>query len=149
MAIKPTIYKFKIELSNINQNHYETIPLTVALHPSETVERMMARTLAFTLHAEQQPVLGKGLSNAEEADLWAHDLDGQLALWVEVGEPAVERIKKASRLARRTIVYSFNSKSDVWWRQNQADIEKLRVTPRANRWFCSKTKAMYCRSQNL
>ena len=40
MAIKPTIYKFKISLSDLNRDYYTALNLTVAQHPSETVERM-------------------------------------------------------------------------------------------------------------
>ena len=36
-----------------------------------------------------------------------------------MGEPDAERIKKATRLAREVKVYSFNSKSDVWWSQGK------------------------------
>ena len=43
MALKPTIYKFLIAISDLNQHYYETLNLTVAQHPSETAERMMAR----------------------------------------------------------------------------------------------------------
>ncbi|QTG90759.1 YaeQ family protein, partial [Vibrio furnissii] len=47
MALKPTIYKFRIALTDMNRDHYDTLNLTVALHPSETEERMMARVLAY------------------------------------------------------------------------------------------------------
>jgi uncharacterized protein YaeQ len=47
MAIKPTIYKFKLSVSDLNHNYFDTLNLTVALHPSETKERMMVRVLVF------------------------------------------------------------------------------------------------------
>ena len=48
-------------------------------------------------------------------------------LWVDVGEPAFERIKKASRQAKMTKVYSFNTKSNVWWKQSQKDFATINV----------------------
>lgn len=117
MALKPTIYKLKIDLSDIDKNHYETLSLTVAQHPSETLERMMARVLAYCINAQQDLAFTKGLSEPDEPDLWVHTLDDQLMLWIDVGEPAADRIKKATRLAPAVKVYSFNSKSDAWWNQ--------------------------------
>ena len=127
MALKPTIFKFKISLSDLNRNYYDTLNLTVAQHPSETPERMMVRVLAFCLNAEQHLTFTKGLSAVDEPDIWLHTLDGQLALWVDVGEPAVDRIKKARRLAQAVKVYSFNSKSNAWWAQTGAEFNKLAV----------------------
>ncbi len=100
MALKPTIYKFNISLSDINRNYYDTLNLTVAQHPSENPERMMARVLAFCLNAQELLVFTKGLSEPDVPDIWVRTLDDQVALWIDVGEPAVERIKKATRLAK-------------------------------------------------
>jgi uncharacterized protein YaeQ len=125
MALKPTIYKAAIALSDMDRNHYESLRLTVAQHPSETVERMMVRLLAYCFNAREGLVFCKGVSDSDEADLWAHELDGTLALWIDVGEPAVERVRKARHTARAVSVYSFNSKSPVWWSQNRAQFEPL------------------------
>lgn len=125
MALKPVIYKLTLNLSDLNRHVYQDFPLTIALHPSETLERMVARILAFALNAHEQLTFTKGLSSVEEPDIWQKTLDGQTALWIEVGEPAVDRIKKATRIARQVKVYSFNSKSDVWWQQEQAKLSLL------------------------
>jgi len=115
MAIKPTIYKFSIALSDLDRDRYEALELTVAQHPSETVERMMVRVLAFCLNTDERLSFAKGLSEATEPDIWAHTLDGQISLWIDVGEPSADRMKKATRLAQAVHVYSFNSKSNSWW----------------------------------
>ena len=75
MALKPTIYKFKIALTDLNRNYYDTLNLTIAQHPSETLERMMVRMLAFCINAQESLSLTKGLSTVEEPDLWAHTPD--------------------------------------------------------------------------
>lgn len=118
MALKPTIYKLQVAVSDFNKDYYDTLNLTVAQHPSETLERMMARVVAFCLNASENLEFAKGLSSSEEPDIWQKTLDGQIALWIDVGEPQPERIKKASRQAKALKVYSFNSKSGTWWQQN-------------------------------
>ncbi len=131
MALKPTIYKFKIALSDFNNDHYDSIQLTVAQHPSETIERMMARVVAFCIQSandkEQLMTFTKGLSSVDEPDIWLKGLDDQLHLWLDVGEPSFERMKKASRLAKQTVVYTFNSKSEVWWKQAQSQLSTIAV----------------------
>lgn len=127
MALRPTIYKFKISLSDMDRNLYQTLSLTVAQHPSETVERMMARLLAYCINADEQLHFTKGLSASEEPDIWQHSLDNQILLWIDVGEPNPDRIKKATRIAKSVKVYSFNSKSNVWWQQEADKFASLKA----------------------
>jgi uncharacterized protein YaeQ len=91
------------------------------------MERMMARVLAFCLNAQEYLVFTKGLGAVEEPDIWARTLDDRISLWIDVGEPAAERIKKATRLAAAVKVYTFNSKSETWWAQERARFAELPV----------------------
>lgn len=125
MATKPTIYKLRIALSDLERNYYDSLNLTVALHPSETHERMMARIMAYCIHAQEGLGFAKGLSDTDEPDIWVRTMDEQIELWIDVGEPSQERIKKASRQAKQVVVYSFNSKSDVWWEQGKSKFAML------------------------
>jgi len=128
VALKPTIYKLNISLSDLNRNYYDTLNLTIAQHPSETVERMMARVVAYCINAHEYLLFTKGLSDVDEPDIWLRTLDDQISLWIEVGEPSVTRIKKASRLSKATMVYCFNSKADVWWKQAEDKIKLLKAS---------------------
>ena len=125
MALKPTIYKLKIALSDLDRDVYEALDLTIALHPSETLERMMARVMAFCFNSHERLVFCKGISDTEEPDLWQHSLDGNLEMWIEVGEPSIDRIKKATRVASVVKVYCFNSKASTWWELNHSSLAAL------------------------
>src|SRR5690606_12598237 len=114
VALKPTIHKMRIALSDLEREVYEDLNLTVARHPSETAERMMARVLAYCLNASPSLTFCKGLSDSDEPDVWEHTLDGRIALWIDVGEPAYDRVKKACRVAERVKVYCFNTRASVW-----------------------------------
>ena len=50
MAQPSTIYRTSIQLSDIDRNLYESLQVTVARHPSETEERLLARILAYALY---------------------------------------------------------------------------------------------------
>lgn len=128
MALSATIYKFSLSISDLNRDYYSSVQLTVAQHPSENIERMMARVVAYCLNASDELAFTKGLSTPETPDIWEKSLDDQINLWVEVGEPTAEKVKKATRQAKAVKVYSFNSKSDVWWAQEQKKFDSLNAS---------------------
>jgi len=150
MALKPTIFKLKIMLSDLDRNVFETLNLTVAQHPSETLERMMVRVVAFCINAEERLEFGKGLSDTDEPDLWCKSLDDRIKLWIEVGEPSFDRIKKASRIAESVKIYSFNSKSSVWWSQEKQKFDGLKAEVFQVPWECAtRLSAMAERSMDF
>lgn len=128
MALKPTIYKSNIALSDLSRNYYDTLNLTIAQHPSETLERTMVRLAAFCFNARDGLVFTKGLSTTDEPDIVAYDADGSVLLWLEVGEPTPERIKKATRVAQQVAIYSFNAKSPIWWEKNNKAFDAMNVS---------------------
>ena len=134
MALKPTIYKTKISLANIELNYYDNLNLTIAQHPSETLERMMAKVLAFCMNAGESLTLTKGLFSVEEPDIWERTLDNRISLWIDIGEPSFDRIKKAARLSRAVKVYSFNLKADSWWAKEQEKFKDLKVSVFQFQW---------------
>lgn len=106
MGTSATIYRFHVELSDIDRNVYESLDLRVAQHPSEDAERMVMRVLARALAHEEGLAFGRGLSNIEEAAIWSHTLTGEIETWIEVGLPASERLHRASKRANRLLVFT-------------------------------------------
>lgn len=143
MALKPTIYKFKVALTDLDREVYDNLNLTLACHPSETHERMMVRVLAYCLNAQERLEFCKGLSDTDEADLWARGLDGALTLWIDVGEPTLERLRKVSRLAPDVRLYSFNTKAPTWWELSRGEIAKLPLSVYRFEWQGVATLASY------
>lgn len=125
MAEKATIYKANLTLSDMDRNVYGDFNLTIALHPSETIERMMVRILAFCYRAAENLTFTKGLSSPEEPDLWLKHDNGTLLEWIEVGQPAPDRLKKASGQSQAVYVFSYGRGMDVWWKTNAAAINAL------------------------
>ncbi len=122
MALKATIFKASVTVSDTDRHHYQTHQLTLARHPSETDERMMMRLLAFALNADTALVFGKGLSSEEEPDLWRKDLTGAIELWIEVGQPDEKRLRRASGRAAEVMVYSFGGARARLWLDDIAPV---------------------------
>jgi uncharacterized protein YaeQ len=115
MALKAEIYKAELEVVDMDRNHFQTYRLTLACHPSETIERMMLRLLAFALNAGEGLAFGKGVSDSDEPDLWLRDYEGRIKLWVELGHPDEKILSKAVKQAERVIVYTFSGRPELWW----------------------------------
>jgi len=126
MALKSTIFKADLQISDMDRHYYQQHTLTIARHPSETDERMMIRVLAFALHASEALAFGKGLSDTDEPDLWQKDLTGAVELWIEVGQPDDRAILKACGRAERVVVYSYSSVSNIWWNQTGSRVERAK-----------------------
>lgn len=126
MALKSTIYKAELQISDMDRHYYQSHPLTIARHPSETDERMMIRVLAFALNASETLGFGKGLSDTDEPDLWQKDLTGAIDLWIEVGQPDDRAILKACGRSDKVIVYSYSSVSNIWWNQTGSRVERAK-----------------------
>ena len=126
MALKATIFKAELQVSDLDRAHFATHALTLARHPSETDERMMVRLLAFALNADERLQFGRGLSSEDEADLLLTDLTGAVDLWIDVGLPDEREVRKAAGRARPVKVYTYGGRSAAqWWTQNQAPLARL------------------------
>ena len=125
MALKSTIFKAELSVSDLDRGYYGTHSLTLARHPSETDERMMVRLLAFAWHAHEQLEFGKGISSDEEPALWRKDLTGVIEEWIEVGLPDERLLRKASGRAGKVTLYCYGRGADIWWGQNQKLLERL------------------------
>ena len=126
MALKATINKVELSIADMDRNYFQTHQLTVAQHPSETNERMMVRLLVFALHADDALKFTKGLSTDDEPDLWQKHLNGDILLWIELGQPDEKRIRKACGRSKHVIIYCYNNKStSVWWQQIKKNIQRF------------------------
>ena len=129
MALKATIFKLDLAVSNIDRHVYGNFSLTIARHPSETDERMMVRVLAFALNVEdaddERLAFGRGISSDEEPALWRRDLTGAVDAWIEVGLPEERLLRRAAGKASRVVLYTYGGRAvDVWWAANQAALTK-------------------------
>lgn len=131
MALKSTIYKANLQIADMDRQVYGDHALTLALHPSETEERLLVRLLAFALKVPADDLHGtlqfaRGLSDADEPDLWQKDLTEQLVQWIEVGQPDERRLAKACAKAERVTIYCYSAAAGIWWSGIETRVTRLR-----------------------
>ena len=126
MALKSTIYKADCQIADMDRGYYQLHHLTIALHPSETEERMMVRLIAFFLNAHEHLQFSKGLSTDDEPDLWQKSLTDDIELWIDAGMPDEKRIRKASNRADKALIYTYGGRNNVWWKQIQSKLDRFK-----------------------
>lgn len=134
MALKATIYKADLNIANMDVHQYADYQLTMAQHPSETIERLMVRVLAYARFADERLEFTKDLFETDEPALWQKDLTGQLEKWIEVGSPDEDKVKKASARCREVAVVTYGSSVDEWYKRNS----KLKTLKNIQVWQLSE-----------
>jgi uncharacterized protein YaeQ len=117
MALRATIYKADLQIADMDRHVYADHALTIARHPSETDERMMARVLAYAMNAQEGIAFTKGLFDVDEPDVWVKNLSGEINLWVELGQPDEARVRRACGRAKQVAILCYGANCAVWWRQ--------------------------------
>ena len=117
MALKATIYKADLQIADMDRHVYGDHALTIARHPSETDERMMARVLAYALYAQDGIAFTKGLFDVDEPEVWVKNLAGEITLWIDLGQPDEARVRRACSRADQAVVLCYSSSCEVWWKQ--------------------------------
>ncbi|MBL0029349.1 MAG: YaeQ family protein [Rhodanobacteraceae bacterium] len=153
MSPKSTVYKVELQISDLDRHYYQEHNLTLALHPSETEERLMVRLLAFAMNADERLSFGRGLSTDDEPDLWQRDDTGEIALWIETGQPEEADIRRACGRARQVLIYTYSGRSaQVWWdkvgsnlnRKNLTVIDLPAESVQALAGLCERTMRLQC-----
>ena len=135
MALKSTVCKADLSISDIDHAYYADHSLTLARHPSETEERMMVRLVAFALQAHKLKsvcqgdgvlAFGAGLSDPNEPDVWLRDFTQRPRVWIEIGQPEEKRLAKACGKADEVLVYAYHQTTPVWWETIRHKIARLK-----------------------
>lgn len=108
MALPSTLYRFQIELSDVDRGVYEALDLRLAMHPSESAPYLLTRLIAYALNTREFLELSPaGLSDPDAPALHATTPGGDRLLWIEVGNPSARKLHKAAKAARQVKVYTY------------------------------------------
>lgn len=138
MALSATMYTFDIELADSDRTVYETLNLRVAQHPSETVDYLLARVIAYCLEYTEGIAFSKGLADPGDPAIAVRDLTGALQAWIDIGLPEPERLHRASKAAPRVAVYTHRDPEQWATKLTAAKIyraEKLEVFAFDRAWL--------------
>jgi uncharacterized protein YaeQ len=106
MALQATVYNFDVALVDNDRAVYETLALRLARHPSESDEYLVSRLLAYLLEFTSGIAFSRGVSEPDEPAIAVRDPTGAITTWIDIGTPDAGRLHKASKVARRVVVYT-------------------------------------------
>jgi len=125
MALKATVHRATLQVSDLDRHYYASHTLTLAQHPSETDARLMVRLLAFGLFADERLEFGRGLSSEGEPDLWLRSRTGDIEHWIELGQPDEADVRRACGRSRRVTVVGYSGRGfGLWWEKNAAALTR-------------------------
>jgi uncharacterized protein YaeQ len=127
LAAGTTLYVFDIELSDVDRHVYQSLNLRVAQHPSETLDFLVTRVLAYCLEHAEGIGFSRGLSDPDEPAVFVRDLTGELQAWIDVGLPEPERLHRAGKAARRVAVYTHKDPEQWLARLAEAGIHRAHM----------------------
>lgn len=103
-----TLYRFHIALSDIDQGVYKNLDLRLAMHPSESNAYLMTRLLAFVLNDREFLAFSpEGLGDPDAPGISATTPNGEILLWIEIGNPSARKLHKAAKAAKQVMVYTY------------------------------------------
>ncbi|MEI8095664.1 MAG: YaeQ family protein [Spirochaetales bacterium] len=126
MAPRATVFKVKLNLSDMDRGYYADHDLTVAMHPSENEERLMLRLAVYCWHASESLSLANGLTDPDEPELWDKSLTGEIEHWIDLGQPDERTILRACGRARLVTLYHSRSNPALWWDGVAGKVAKAR-----------------------
>ncbi|WP_456379261.1 YaeQ family protein [Thiolapillus sp.] len=119
MAQGSQLYHGHIQLSDTDRQCYETLEFSTPQHPSEKPERLVLRLLAYALLYEPGLEFRKGgVSQGDAPDLAVRDDVNRILHWIDLGTPALERLRKAARHTPKVSVVTHDGLLARWKRQH-------------------------------
>ena len=110
MALPPTLHDFDVSLSHVDAGVEARLSVKAARHPSESLDRLWLRLLAYCRKWQERIEFGPGICEPDAPDVLARDLTGEEVLWVRVGRPDPARVQQESdRHPRARIAVLFDS----------------------------------------
>lgn len=108
MAQPSTLYRFHLDLSDIDRGVYKAFDLRLAMHPSESPAFLVTRLIAYVLNDREFLEFSPGgLSDPEAPCIHATAPTGEIRLWIEVGNASARKLHRASKAAREVKVYTY------------------------------------------
>lgn len=122
MALTSTIYKFNLDISDVDRGVYDSTELRLACHPSETDERAVTRLLCYALEFTEGLAFGRGICEPDDPALAVTDLTGKMQVWIDIGAPSADRLHRASKQVEVV---------KVWTHKDPAQLRALWASSRA------------------
>lgn len=121
-----TVCKAHLSIADIDRHYYQSHQLTLAQQSSETIRKSMMRIVAYIYNANDKLTVRKQQWREDQPELIERSSDDQIKLWIDLGQPDLKRVKKACRLSKNVIVYTYSkTNGESWWGKNKTKLNQF------------------------
>jgi uncharacterized protein YaeQ len=114
MANPSTLYRFRLQVSDIDRNFYDALDFRIAMHPSEASPFLITRVLAYALNFQEGLEFSpEGLADPESPCLQVRGIHGGYKLWIEIGSPNAKKAHKASKGSDQLKIYTYKDPANL------------------------------------
>jgi len=121
-----TVCKARLSIADLDRQYYQSHQLTLAQQSSETISKSMMRIVAYIYNANDHLKLRQQQWHQNQPELIQEDNDSgasEIKLWIDLGQPKFKRIKKACKLSKNVIIYTYNKhQSNDWWNKHKTKL---------------------------
>jgi uncharacterized protein YaeQ len=123
MALPSKLYRFKIELSDVPNERYQSLDFRVAQHPSESLNFLLTRVFAYALNFQDGIEFSAGgLSDPDQPCLRVVTATGDIRIWIEIGNSSAKKIHKASKASPKLKIYTYKDPKVLLNEMNSEEI---------------------------
>lgn len=121
------LYRFQVELADIDRGVYETLDFRAALHPSEASSYLLCRVLAYALSYQDRLEFSPGgLGDPEAPALRVLGFQNEIKLWIEIGNPSARKLHKAGKTAEKVMVFTYKNPEVLLTELQAHDVHRVR-----------------------
>jgi uncharacterized protein YaeQ len=113
VAQTSTLYRFKLDVSDVEREFYDSLDLRVAMHPSETEIFLLTRVIAYVLNYESGLEFTNGLQTPDEPAIKLLGSNGNISKWIDIGNPTARRLHKASKASDTVRIYTYKDPANL------------------------------------
>lgn len=126
-AISTLICKARLSIADIDRQYYQSHRLTLAQQSTDCIRKNMMRVVAYIYNASESLTIRKQQWNVDQPELIDLTSSNEINLWVDLGEPNIKRVKKACRLSKTVIIYTYKKQHiESWWDNNKNKLNHFR-----------------------
>jgi len=119
-SVLTTVCKARLSIADIDRQYYQSHQLTFAQQSSETIRKSMMRIVAYIYNANDALSIRKQQWNHDDPELIEQSVDNGIKLWIDLGQPNLKRVKKACKISKSVIIYTYNKQhTQSWWNKNK------------------------------
>ena len=126
-TVSTLVCKARLNIADIDRQYYQSHQLTLAQQSTESIRTSMMRIVAYIYNANESLTIRKQQWNEDQPELIDKTSENEIKLWVDLGEPNIKRVKKACKLSKNVIIYTYNKQHiESWWDKNRNKLNHFR-----------------------